>query len=64
MTEGPVFNKVMTREMIYHLTGDNWNLYTVSELTKQIASDGFGPEAEIQFDMKNGAAKVTQANSY
>jgi hypothetical protein len=52
-------SKIKNTEMIYHLNGDKFTLYSVNELLKEMERDGFAPESEIEFDKKSGAVKVT-----
>lgn len=53
------FTKVKSTEMIYHLNGESWNLYTLKEMVRQMEEDGFTPESEVNIDFKNNAVKVT-----
>jgi hypothetical protein len=61
--ESPLFLRVQTTENIYHLNGVNLSLKVLSEFVKKLFEDDTPEHAEIQFDNKSNAIKVSWIES-
>lgn len=59
--QGIDFKKESTLSLTYFLNGNPLNVRTMEELTKQMRADGFGNEAEVSFNSREGTFRVTQS---